>query len=266
MPCSRRDRAMTEPLLDVHRLTKSFGGVVANSDISLSVTPGEIHALIGPNGAGKTTLISQIAGQLFPSSGSIKFGGRDITTLQPHQRASLGLARSFQITSIFPSFTVFENVALAAQARCGHSFRFWRAARTESEINDLARAALQQVGLEAQAATIAADMSHGEHRQLEIGMALASGPKLLLMDEPTAGMGPTESQQLVSLLRAIRARYTILLVEHDMDVVFSLADRITVLDNGCSIASGLPQEIRANEQVRIAYLGRDAKKAFPFHA
>jgi branched-chain amino acid transport system ATP-binding protein len=257
---------MTEPLLDVRRLNKSFGGVVANNDIDLSVTRGEIHALIGPNGAGKTTFISQIAGQLPPSSGSIRFDGCDITALKPHARATLGLARSFQITSIFPTFTVFENVALAAQARCGHSFRFWRAAHTEEDINARARSALQQVGLEAQASTIAADMSHGEHRQLEIAMALASEPKLLLMDEPSSGMGPNESQQLVTLLRRIREQYTILLVEHDMDVVFSLADRITVLDNGRSIASGLPEEIRENEQVRIAYLGKDAKKVFPPHA
>jgi branched-chain amino acid transport system ATP-binding protein len=257
---------MTEPLLDVRQLTKSFGGVVANNDIDLAVTRGEIHALIGPNGAGKTTLNSQIAGQLPPSSGSIRFDGRDITALKPHERATLGLARSFQITSIFPTFTVFENVALAAQARCGHSFRFWRAAHAEEAINALADAALRQVGLAAQAQTVAAEMSHGEHRQLEIAMALASQPKLLLMDEPTSGMGPNESQQLVTLLRRIREQYTILLVEHDMDVVFSLADRITVLDNGRSIASGLPDEIRENEQVRIAYLGKDAKRAFPSDA
>ena len=257
---------MSEALLDVRQLTKSFGGVIANNDIDLVVTRGEIHALIGPNGAGKTTFIAQIAGQLAPSSGSIQFDGRDVTALKPHERARLGLARSFQITSIFPTFSVLENVALAAQARCGHSFRFWAAAERDDEINARARAALRQVGLEAKEATIAADMSHGEHRQLEIAMALAGEPKLLLMDEPTSGMGPNESQQLVSLLRSIRAQHTILLVEHDMDVVFSLADRVTVLDNGRSIASGSVAEISENEQVRIAYLGKDAKKAFPSDA
>jgi branched-chain amino acid transport system ATP-binding protein len=257
---------MSEPLLDVRQLTKSFGGVIANNAIDLVVARGEIHALIGPNGAGKTTFISQIAGQLVPSSGSIRFDGHDVTALPPHQRAGLGLARSFQITSIFPTFSVLENVALAAQARCGHSFRFWAAAQADDEINTRAHAALRQVGLEAKAATIAADMSHGEHRQLEIAMALASEPKLLLMDEPTSGMGPNESQQLVSLLRRIRERHTILLVEHDMDVVFSLADRITVLDNGRSIAAGGVAEIRENAQVRLAYLGKDTTKAFPFNA
>jgi len=257
---------MTEPLLDVRQLTKSFGGVIANNAIDLAVMQGEIHALIGPNGAGKTTFISQIAGQIAPSAGSIHFAGRDITGLKPHERALLGLARSFQITSIFPTFSVRENVALAAQARCGSSFRFWRAADAAAEVNALAAAALRQVGLEAQAETTAADMSHGEHRQLEIAMALASQPKVLLMDEPTSGMGPNESQQLVALLRRIRAHHTILLVEHDMDVVFALADRITVLDNGRCIASGRPHEIRDNEQVRIAYLGTDAAGGFPSHA
>jgi branched-chain amino acid transport system ATP-binding protein len=248
---------MSEALLEVRQLTKSFGGVVANNDIDLVVTRGEIHALIGPNGAGKTTFISQIAGQLAPSAGSIRFDGRDITALKPHERAGLGLARSFQITSIFATFSVLENVALAAQARCGHSFRFWGAAEADDEINTRAHAALRQVGLEAKAATIAADMSHGEHRQLEIAMALASEPKLLLMDEPTSGMGPNETQRLVSLLRSIRERHTILLVEHDMDVVFSLADRISVLVAGRVIASGTAEEIRNDPQVRVAYLGED---------
>ncbi|HZT51178.1 MAG TPA: ATP-binding cassette domain-containing protein, partial [Stellaceae bacterium] len=189
-----------------------------------------------------------------------RFAGRDIAALEPHERAVLGLARSFQITSIFPSFSVFENVALAAQARCGHSYRFWSAADRDEPVNALAWAALREAGLAERAATVAADMSHGEHRQLEIAMALAAQPKLLLMDEPTSGMGPNESQELVALLRRIRAHHTILLVEHDMDVVFSLADRITVLDNGRSIASGRPEEIRENPQVLSAYLGKDGAR------
>ena len=257
---------MTQPLLDVRRLTKRFGGIVANSDIDLTIMPGEIHALIGPNGAGKSTFINQIAGQLRPSAGTIWFDGRDITALKPHDRAGRGLARSFQITSIFPTFTVRENVALAAQAHHGHSFRFWGAVNADAAIEASALAALRQVGLDDQAERIAADMAHGEHRQLEIAMALAGRPKLLLMDEPTSGMGPNETQQLIALLRRIRMRHTILLVEHDMDVVFSLADRITVLDNGCAIASGAPDEIRENARVRVAYLGKDAGRMFPSNA
>lgn len=254
---------MSEIVLEVRQLSKIFGGLVANKDIDLALRRGEIHALIGPNGAGKSTFVNQIAGQIRPSAGSIWFDGRDVTLLAPHERAMLGLARSFQITSIFPSFTVLENVALAAQAWHGHGFRFWRAASADDAVNEAAYAALRQVGLEAQAGHIAADMAHGEHRQLEIAMALAGRAKLVLMDEPTAGMGPNETQQLIVLLRRIRLHHTILLVEHDMDVVFSLADRITVLDNGCVIASGAPDEIRADARVRTAYLGNDARKMFP---
>jgi branched-chain amino acid transport system ATP-binding protein len=257
---------MSKPLLDIRHLTKKFGGLVANNNIDLAVSSAEVHALIGPNGAGKTTLIGQIAGQVEPTAGAIWFDGRDITTLMPHERAAAGLSRSFQVTSIFPSFSAFENVALAAQAHCGQSFRFWARARNAEDINQLARKALVQVGLDGKAKTRAGDMSHGDHRLLEIAMALAGQPKLILMDEPTAGMGPTESQQLVELLRGIRRRCAILLVEHDMDVVFSLADRITVIDNGQSIASGAPGEIRSNERVRRAYLGGEDPKAASDHA
>ena len=246
---------MSEPLLHVRGLTRRFGGLVANDNVDLAVKSAEIHALIGPNGAGKTTLIAQIAGQLSPSDGTIWFDGQDITALKPHARAAMGLSRSFQITSIFPTFSAFENVALAAQAHCGHSFRFWTPARGVEEINRRASSALAQVGLEGKADAKAAKMSHGDHRLLEIAMALAAQPKLILMDEPTAGMGTAESQHLVALLRRLRQYCAILLVEHDMDVVFTLADRITVLDNGRSIASGPPQAIRGDERVRAAYLG-----------
>ena len=246
---------MSEPLLHVRGLTRRFGGLVANDNVDLAVKSAEIHALIGPNGAGKTTLIAQIAGQLSPSDGTIWFDGQDITASKPHVRAAMGLSRSFQITSIFPTFSAFENVALAAQAHCGHSFRFWTPARGAEEINRRASNALAQVGLEGKADAKSARMSHGDHRLLEIAMALAAQPKLILMDEPTAGMGSAESQDLVALLRRLRQYCAILLVEHDMDVVFTLADRITVLDNGRSIASGPPQAIRGDERVRAAYLG-----------
>jgi branched-chain amino acid transport system ATP-binding protein len=257
---------MSEPFLHVRGLTKRFGGLVANDNVDLAVNAAEIHALIGPNGAGKTTLIAQIAGQLSPNAGAIWFDGQDITALKPHARAAIGLSRSFQVTSIFTTFSAFENVALAAQARCGHSFRFWAPARGVQEINLLASSALAQVGLDGKAEAKAANMSHGDHRLLEIAMALAGKPKLILMDEPTAGMGAAEAEQLVALLRRIRQCCAILLVEHDMDVVFSLADRITVLDNGRSIASGTPEAIRLDERVRVAYLGSRRTRSVPNHA
>ena len=257
---------MSEPLLHVRDLSKRFGGLVANDHIDLAVNLAEIHALIGPNGAGKTTLIAQIAGELSPTAGTIRFDGRDITAFKPHQRAAVGLSRSFQVTSIFPSFSAFENVALAAQAQCGHSFRFWAPAHNAQEINELAGKALRQVGLDDEGTATAGDMSHGDHRLLEIAMALAGQPKLILMDEPTAGLGSTETQHLVALLARLRESCAILLVEHDMDVVFSLADRITVLDNGRSIASGTPHAIRSDERVRRAYLGREHEKLSPRYA
>jgi branched-chain amino acid transport system ATP-binding protein len=257
---------MSEPLLHVRDLSKRFGGLVANDNIDLAVNLAEIHALIGPNGAGKTTLIAQIAGELRPTAGTIWFDGRDITAFKPHQRAAVGLSRSFQVTSIFPSFSAFENVALAAQVQCGHSFRFWAPAHDAQEINELAGKALRQVGLDDKGTARAGDMSHGDHRLLEIAMALAGQPKLILMDEPTAGMGSTETQHLVALLARLRESCAILLVEHDMDVVFSLADRITVLDNGRSIASGTPHAIRSDERVRGAYLGREHEKLSPRYA
>jgi branched-chain amino acid transport system ATP-binding protein len=242
-------------LLQIDGLTKSYDGVVASDNIVLAVPRGELHAIIGPNGAGKTTLIGQLMGEIVPDSGSIRFCGTDITRLPTHRRSLLGLARSFQITSLFLDITALDNVALAVQAHAGHSFRFWRDARKESELREPARAALARVGLSDRADVVVASMSHGEHRQLEIAMALATAPRMLLLDEPMAGMAPDESQRLVKMLRELKQELTILLIEHDMDAVFALADRITVLVYGRVIASGTPEEIHANEEVRQAYLG-----------
>jgi branched-chain amino acid transport system ATP-binding protein len=248
---------MSVPLLQVERLAKRFGGIIATDDLRLTVMPGELHALIGPNGAGKTTLIAQLSGQLVPDSGRIRFAGHDITTLRPPRRSDLGLARSFQITSLFLDLSVLDNVALAVQAHTGHSFRFWRPARAEKELREPALAALARVGLDKRAEAPAAALSHGEHRLLELAMALAGKPRMLLLDEPMAGLGPEESARLVEMLAALKAEYTILLVEHDMEAVFALADRITVLVYGRVIATGAPEEIRADPAVREAYLGED---------
>ena len=242
-------------LLRVQSLAKRFGGIVATDDLSLSIPEGELHAVIGPNGAGKTTLIAQLSGQLVPNSGRIFFGGSDITGVSMPSRSLLGLARSFQITSLFLDLSVLDNVALAVQAHAGHSFHFWRSARREPELRDPARAALARVGLSARADLPASALSHGEHRQLELAMALASQPRMLLLDEPMAGLGPEESARMVSMLRDLKKELTILLVEHDMEAVFALADRITVLVYGRVIASGKPEDIRNNAQVRDAYLG-----------
>jgi branched-chain amino acid transport system ATP-binding protein len=242
-------------LLRVQSLAKRFGGIVATDDLSLSIPEGELHAVIGPNGAGKTTLIAQLSGLLVTDSGRIYFGGSDITGVSMPSRSLLGLARSFQITSLFLDLSVLDNVALAVQAHAGHSFHFWRSARREPELRDPARAALARVGLSARADLPASALSHGEHRQLELAMALASQPRMLLLDEPMAGLGPEESARMVSMLRDLKKELTILLVEHDMEAVFALADRITVLVYGRVIASGKPEDIRNNAQVRDAYLG-----------
>jgi branched-chain amino acid transport system ATP-binding protein len=247
--------AVTEALLEIEALTKRFGGVVASDGISLSLPPGELHAIIGPNGAGKTTLIGELTGEIAPDAGRIRFDGRDITKLPVYRRSMAGLARSFQITSLFPNFTALDNVALAVQAHSGHSFRFWRAARDEAELRDPARAALDRVGLATRADVLVAGLSHGECRQLEIAMALATRPRMLLLDEPMAGMGPEESARLVTTLWGLKGGITILLIEHDMDAVFALADRISVLVYGRIIASGDPAAIRADAAVRAAYLG-----------
>jgi branched-chain amino acid transport system ATP-binding protein len=246
---------MSGALLQADNLAKRFGGIVASDDLSLSIASGELHAVIGPNGAGKTTLIAQLSGQLRPDAGVIRFAGNDITALPMHRRSRLGLARSFQITSLFLDLSVLDNVALAVQAHAGHSFRFWRAARSEPELRDPAIAALARVGLSERAREPASALSHGEHRQLELAMALAGFPRMLLLDEPMAGLGPEESARMVAMLRALKNELTILLVEHDMEAVFALADRITVLVYGRVIASGAPADIRANADVRDAYLG-----------
>ncbi len=246
---------MADALLQIDGLTKRFGGVVASDEIVLSVPAGELHAIIGPNGAGKTTLIGQLTGEIAPDAGRIQFEGRDITALPIHTRSRLGLARSFQITSLFLDFTVLDNVALAVQAHAGHSFHFWRDARSDPALREPARAALQRVGLTQRADVLVANLSHGEHRQLEIAMALATKPCMLLLDEPMAGMGPEESARMVKLLHELKREVTLLLIEHDMEAVFALADKITVLVYGRVIASGEPAAIRVNPEVRRAYLG-----------
>jgi branched-chain amino acid transport system ATP-binding protein len=248
---------MSGPLLQIEHLAKRFDGIVASDDIVLGVAPGELHAVIGPNGAGKTTLITQLSGELTPDSGRISFAGQDITALPTHKRSALGLARSFQITSLFLDLSVLDNVALAVQAHAGHSFRFWDNARSEKELREPGRKLLERVGLADRADWPASVLSHGEHRQLELAMTLAGSPRLLLLDEPMAGLGPEESARMVTMLRVLKKEVSILLVEHDMEAVFALADRITVLVYGRVIASGAPAAIRANKEVRDAYLGED---------
>ena len=242
-------------LLTVERLVKRFGGIAAVDGLDISVETGEIHAVIGPNGAGKTTLIHQLSGEMRPDAGRIVFDGHDITKTPAWRRSLLGLSRSYQITSVLPDFTALQNVAMAVQARVGHSFAFWSPAAADRALTDPARTALAQVGLAGRADTLAASLAHGEQRQLELAVALASRPKLLLLDEPMAGMSHGEAEGIVALLASLKGRYSILLVEHDMDAVFALADRITVLVYGRPVACGAPDEIRGNPDVRDAYLG-----------
>ena len=243
--------------MTAQNLTKTFGALKATDELSLEIRSGEIHAMIGPNGAGKTTAIGQLSGELKPDAGVIYFAGRDITKLSMHKRAHLGLARSFQITSIFLSFTAEDNVAMAIQAHDGHSFRFWKPARTDSKLRHPAGEVLEKVGLSHRAGIVAANLSHGEQRQLELAMALATNPSLLLLDEPMAGMGLEDSKQMIALLKSLKGQVTILMVEHDMDAVFALADRITVLVYGKAIATGTPASIHNDPAVRMAYLGGD---------
>jgi branched-chain amino acid transport system ATP-binding protein len=248
---------VSEMILEVADLCKRFGALRVTDHVSLAVRRGEVHALIGPNGAGKTTLMGQLTGELAADSGSIRFQGRDISRLSTAQRARLGIARTFQITSIFNSFSAAGNVALAVQATAPHSFKFWRPADRIEALQSPADALLEDVGLADRHDTLAAGMSHGEHRQLELAMALATRPTLLLLDEPMAGLGTDESAAMTILLQRLKRDHTILLVEHDMDVVFALADRISVLVYGSVIASGTPAEIRNDPEVRAAYLGDD---------
>jgi len=248
---------MAETLLQVRNLKKSFGGVNATDDVSIEVERGELHAIIGPNGAGKTTLIAQLSGDLAPDSGKVLLDGKDITSVPNHRRSHFGMARSFQITSVFMNMSVIDNVSLAVQSHDGTSFRFWQPAATERRLREPAMDILSKVGLADRAGTIASAMSHGERRQLELAMALATKPRFLLLDEPMAGMGVEESAAMVDILNGLKGDKTILLVEHDMDAVFALADRISVLVYGRVIATGKPADIRRNKAVRDAYLGED---------
>lgn len=250
---------MTGSLLHVENLCKTYGALQVTKNVSLDIREGELHAIIGPNGAGKTTLISQLSGQLRPDSGTIIYSGEEIGHLDMAQRVRRGLARSFQLTKILPSLSVLENVALAIQARSGSSFRFWQPAADEAELNDAAMVRLEEVGLAAEAHRRAGGISHGEKRQLELALALATNPRLLLLDEPLAGTSPQEAERLIALMRQLKASVTIVLIEHDMDAVFKLADRISVLVYGQIVASGLPDAIRNDPQVRVAYLGEEAE-------
>lgn len=245
-------------LLSVKGLSKRFGGVNATDDVSLDVEAGEVHGLLGPNGAGKTSFINQLAGTLLPDRGRILFKGDDITRLPTHQRVARGLVRSFQITRLFKSMTALDNLALAVQARSGSSLSFWREAHRESALFDEARTLLADVGLSERAGTRADQLAHGEQRALEVGLALATRPDLVLLDEPLAGTGPEESERMIGLIGSLRGKLAVLLVEHDVEAVFRLADRLTVLVNGKVIASGDPQVVRADRAVVAAYLGEEA--------
>jgi branched-chain amino acid transport system ATP-binding protein len=248
---------VAEAVLRLEKLRKSFGALVVTDDLTFDLMPGELHAVIGPNGAGKTTLINQMSGLIAPDAGAILFAGRDITALPMHARAALGLARSFQVSSILSGFSALENVALAVQSRAGSSFRFFGRAADEAALNGPARAALADVGLAERAHMPAGRLSHGEKRALELAIALAMEPKVLLLDEPMAGTGHEESARLVDVLRRLKGRFPVVLVEHDMTAVFALADRISVLIYGRILASGTPAQVRADPRVVAAYLGEE---------
>ncbi|HUH87420.1 MAG TPA: ABC transporter ATP-binding protein [Pusillimonas sp.] len=243
------------PMLELKGIVRRYGGIVATDHLNLSIAGGETHAVIGPNGAGKTTLIHQISGELSPNEGSMVFNGHDITHLPMHKRVGLGLARSYQITNIFRNCSVLDNLALAVQARSGSSMRFWRPAINDDQVFDQARELAEKIGLAQRLDAMAASLAHGEQRLLEVGLALATQPRMLLLDEPMAGMGPKESRSLLPLIQSLGNELTVLLVEHDMETVFQLADRISVLVSGRIIATGSPDEIRGNAEVRKAYLG-----------
>jgi branched-chain amino acid transport system ATP-binding protein len=245
-------------VLELRNVSKHFGGVIATDGVTLGVKRGEVHALIGPNGAGKTTLIGQISGDLASDGGAIVFEGADVTQAPQHKRVRAGLARSYQITSLFGRLSVLDNLALAVQARSGSSFSFWRPVAAEAALVEEARAIAAEIGLSGREAVVAATLAHGEQRALEVGLALATRPRLVLLDEPMAGMGPEESQRMITLVERIRAQVAVLLVEHDMDAVFRLADRVSVLVSGRVIATGAPEAIRAHPEVKKAYLGESA--------
>jgi branched-chain amino acid transport system ATP-binding protein len=244
-------------LLRVRGLTKRFGGLLATNDLDLDIWPGELHALIGPNGAGKTTALAQIAGEIFPTAGSMHFQGADILQDSAPQRVRRGLARTFQMTQLLHAFTAEDNVALAVQIRTGHGFHFWADVHRDQDLRKRAREYLEQVGLSPRAPVLAGELSYGEQRQLEVAVALATKPRLLMLDEPLAGLGLAEATEMVCFLRRLKGQIAILLIEHDMEAVFGLADRITVLANGRRIAVGPPNEIQRNADVRAAYLGEE---------
>jgi branched-chain amino acid transport system ATP-binding protein len=250
---------MTEPVLSIQRLCKSFGALKATDDVSLELRAGEIHALIGPNGAGKSTLIAQVAGGLAPDSGQVRFLGRDVTSASVVTRARMGLARTFQISALAMEFTVLQNVVLGALGAQGGVFRFFRPVLADADLRARAMQALERVGLQDHAAALTAELSHGQRRQLEVAVALTLNPRAFVMDEPMAGLGAGGSKRLTGFLDGLRAEAPILLVEHDMDAVFALADRISVLVYGRVIASGSVGEIRADPEVRRAYLGEGAE-------
>jgi len=247
--------AVATPLLQLSGLVKRFGALLATDNLTLSVQQGDIHAVIGPNGAGKTTLITQLLGNLRPDSGSIIFDGCDITALPAPVRSRQGIARSFQLTALFPTLTALQNVMLSVQAHQGHSYRFWRPANEDKSLIAPAEEILKRVGLGGHMHIAANSLSHGQQRRLDIAMAIATSPKLLLLDEPLAGMGAGEAAQMVAFIESIRGQYTIFLVEHDMDAVFSLANKISVLDCGRCLVTGLPDDIKRHPEVRRAYLG-----------
>lgn len=251
------DNMTTTPKLEIRHLKKSFAALLATNDVNLSVMPGELHALIGPNGAGKTTLISQISGELIPDSGQILLDGADITNLPAHNRAAVGLARSFQISQLYNELTVEDNVAMAVQAQSSKRFNFWSNARKDASLREPARQALAKVGLADRADLRVSELAHGEKRQLELAIALSLNASVLLLDEPMAGLGAEESHRMKDILQELKGQYAILLVEHDMDIVFALADRVTVLVYGKPIFTGTPAEVRENTAVRDAYLGRE---------
>ena len=244
-------------VLRTEALTKRYGALLVTDAVSIDIQQGELHAFIGPNGAGKTTLINQLSGELMPNEGSIWFGGDDVTSVPVHGRARSGLLRSYQITSVFEEFTAIENATLAALGASEHAFGFWRPMLANAHARQAAEEALNATGLAAMAEVLAGDLGYGERRQLELAMALAAGPKFLLLDEPMAGMSAQESAEVIRLLQGLKGRYAILLVEHDMDAVFTLADRISVLVYGKVMFTGTPDEIRNHPEVRAVYLGEE---------
>lgn len=244
-------------ILEMKDLRKSYGGVTATDGVSLSVEKNILHAIIGPNGAGKTTLISLLSGAVKPDGGKILFAGKDITNQPAYSRAKIGISRSYQITSLIMSMSVLDNVALAIQARSGHSFKFIKPANSLTNIRNEALSILEQIGLASRAEDLTSNLSHGEHRLVEIAIALASNAQCMMLDEPMAGLGPEESVRMIDFIKQLKGSRTILLIEHDMDAVFALADTISVLVYGKIIATGSPDEIRNNEAVRHAYLGEE---------